>query len=415
MRRALDIAFKDLLIWLRDPSALGILVGMPGILIFILGSALGGLTSGGGTQIKVAVVNLDSRVAVVAHADDQAAKLEDAIVSSDRIKALFDIRRTRDLEVVKLQVASGELAAALVIPKGFGSALGDGRPVKLIVLTDPGSATAAGIWESVVRAVATRYSAASVVVRTTMEAAQNSHSPALSQPGGAQQMAGFAVMQGSRDDALDGVTVEDVVASGNVKLTSLDYYSLSMTAMFLMFGAMYGAFSWMRERREQTMARMLASPTPRSAVVGGKMLGVFVLGMLQFLALYVFTRFVLGVQWGASTEATLLVAVAEIAAVTGLSSLISGVAKSERAVGAIGPLVVQIQALMGGAFFPIAILPPWLQFVRYLSVVGWTMEGWRRVQVVGVGIPGVIGPVVALFAFAIVFYSFGVWRTGAQS
>jgi len=178
---------------------------------------------------------------------------------------------------------------------------------------------------------------------------------------------------------------------------------------------MYGAYSTIRERREQTMARMLASPTPRNVVVAGKMLGVFVLGAAQFLALYLFTRGVLHVQWGTQPLASLAVGCAEIAAVTGLSTLISSLAKSERGVGAIGPLTVQVQALVGGAFFPITILPAWLQWMRYLSVVGWAIEGWRRVQIEGAGVSGVLGPIAALLAFAIVFYAFGVWRAEARA
>jgi len=415
MRRAFYIAMKDLRIWARDPSALGILIAMPAILIIILGSALGGLTNGGGdTHIRVAIVNLDTRILNHARSDDQAGKLEDAITGADRIKALFDIERSRDLAGIRARVASGELAAALVIPKGFGAALGDGRAVDLQILTDPGSGTAAGIWESVVKAVATRYSAVTIVVRTTMEAAQNSDSPALSSAGGAGEIAGLAVTQAAKDNALDAVTVDDTVASGNVKVTSLDYYALSMTAMFLMFGAMYGAFSTIRERQEQTMSRMLASPAPRTAVVGGKMMGVFALGLAQFVALYLFTRFVLHVQWGGSPAATLLVACAQIAAVTGLATLIAAVARTSRGVGAIGPLLVQIQALVGGAFFPVTVLPTWLQWIRYLSVVGWAIEGWHRIQVEGAGVTGVLGPVAALLAFAVAFYAFGVWRAGAE-
>ena len=93
MRRAFDIAFKDLRIWMRDPSAMGILLGMPAILILILGSALGGLTSGGNTRIAVAIVNLDTRAAAIARTGE-AAKLEDAILDSKRIRSLFQIAAT---------------------------------------------------------------------------------------------------------------------------------------------------------------------------------------------------------------------------------------------------------------------------------------------------------------------------------
>ena len=123
----------------------------------------------------------------------------------------------------------------------------------------------------------------------------------------------------------------------------------------------------------------------------------------------------LGVQWGASPVATLMVAFAEVAAVTGLATLIASIAKSERGVGGIGPVVVQIQALVGGAFFPVTILPSWLQWVRFLSVVGWAIEGWRRVQVEGLGVAGVLQPVAVMCGFAVVFYAFGVWRAEARA
>ena len=413
MRRAFDIAFKDLRVWARDPAAMGILLGMPAILILILGSALGGIMSGGGSRISVAIVNLDSRILPIARPDDQAAKLEDALTGSSRLKALFVMQRTHDLARVEQRIANGELSAALVIPKGFGADLA-ASDATLLVLKDPGAGIAAGIWESVVKAVATRYSAVLVVAKTTTQAAQDARSPALSRPGGLSALVGMAIARGARDDALDAVKIDETTVSGSTKVSSLDYYSLSMTAMFLMFGAMFGAFSTINERREQTMDRMLASPTPKASVVGGKMLGVFLLGMVQFVALYVFTRFMLHVEWGANPLATFMVGSGEVAAVTGLATLIASLARTARAAGGIGPLLVQIQALVGGAFFPVTILPPWIQPIRYLSIVGWTMEGWRRVQVLGHGVSAVLVPTLALLAFSAVFFAFGVWRAEAR-
>lgn len=411
MGRALDIALKDLRVWMRDPSAMGILLGMPALLIVILGAALGGIMSGGGASVPVAIVNLDSRPFAVV--EDQAAQLESSLTSAKRIKALFAMERTRDLKGVERRVANGDLAAALVIPKGFSDALGQGS-VKLEVLVDPGSQVAAGIWESIVRSVAVRYSTVVVVVRTAMQVAQRTNSPALSQGGGSGAILGYAIAEGSRDDVFDSVKVTDTVAAAGVKVGALDYYSLSMTAMFLMFGAMFGAFSTIAERAQQTMARMLASPTSSESIVGGKMMGIFVLGTVQFVVLYLFTRYGLRVWWGESALATILVALAEVAAVTGLATFITAIAKTERAIGGIAPVFIQIQAAIGGAFFSIEILPEWIQPIKYLSLVGWAMEGWRAVQVEGAGVAGVMVPVAALLGFAVAFYSFGVWRMRAE-
>ena len=56
--RWLDIGLKDVRVTLRDRGALGILLGMPMLLIVILGSALGNISSNV-SKIPVAIVNED--------------------------------------------------------------------------------------------------------------------------------------------------------------------------------------------------------------------------------------------------------------------------------------------------------------------------------------------------------------------
>jgi len=207
------------------------------------------------------------------------------------------------------------------------------------------------------------------------------------------------------------VTIDVIEAKKDVKaITALDYYSLSMTSMFLLFGAMFGSFSFITERREQTMSRLLSTPTPRSSFVGGKMLGIMLLGLIQFGVLYVYTSTIMQVNWGESVTGTWLVASAEVAAATGLAVLIASLAKTERGAGGIGPLVIQLMALTGGAFFQLSVLPPWLQPVRYFSVVGWALVGFQKVQLEGAGPADLLVELGALLAFAVVFFGIGVWR-----
>jgi len=410
MGRMWHIAFKDVLVWVRDPAALGVLLGMPIVLIFILGSALGAATDGGG--IKVAVVDQSRANATAAGIDHPPSdELVTTLLESERLNELFAIRVLQSEKVARQQVREGEIVAALLIPPGFDEDVASGREIDLIVLKDPGSEMAAGIWETVVRSLAAQYSAASVSVQTVIETVRRGNPAAYAAAGGS--LVGRAVEAVTREDALDGVKVVDDRATGVAHVTAIDYYGLSMVSMFLMFGAMFGAFSTIRENREQTMNRMLASPSPRWVIVAGKMFSVFLLGMSQFAVLYVFTRFVFGVQWGADWFATVVVAAAEMLAVTGLATLIASFARSERAAGGIGPLVVQIQALIGGAFFTITVLPEWVQPIRYFSVIGWAMEGFSAIQIRGAGLGGVMTPVGALLAISAVLFAVGVWRTEA--
>lgn len=409
MVRSWHIALKDLRVWMRDPSALGVLLAMPVVLILILGSALGGAME---SNIKVGIVD-QSRGHTTATGTTRppSDELVEAMLTSERLAELFDMEVLSSEKIARQQVRDGRIVAALVIPARFDEDVAGGRAVNLIVLKDPGSELASGVWESVVNALATQYSAASVSVQTVLQTVQRGNPTALSAGGGA--LIGRAVEAVTAEGSLDGVSVVDSRMSGVVSVSPIDYYGLSMVSMFLMFGAMFGAFSTIRENREQTMNRMLSTPTPRSHIVAGKMLSVFALGIVQFLVLYVFTRFAFRVQWGGNVIATFVVAAAEVLAVTGLATLIASFARTERAAGGIGPLVVQIQALLGGAFFTIQALPEWVQPVRYLSVVGWTMEAWSAIQVRGAGLADVWVSVAALVGIAGVLFVVGVWRTEA--
>lgn len=411
MLRAAHIALKDLLVWMRDPSAMGILLGMPVVLILILGSALGGVADGGGS-IKVAVVDLSrGKTSAAGSAKPPSDELVDGLLASERLGEMFEIRRLQSERAAREQVRDGLIVAAIVVPAGFDEDVASGRETDLIVLKDPASDLAAGIWESVVHSMATQFSAASVSVQTVVQTVQRGNPAAFAT--GAGTLVASAVEEVTRDGALDEVEVVDDASTEVTHVTAIDYYGLSMVSMFLMFGAMFGAFSTIKENREQTLNRMLATPTPRVQIVGGKMLSVFALGMAQFGVLYLFTRFVFGVEWGANALATVVVAAAEVLAVTGLATLIASVARTERAAGGIGPLVVQVQALIGGAFFTIAALPEWVQPIRYLSVVGWTMEAWTAIQVRGAGLGDILVPVAALLAMSAALFAVGVWRTEA--
>lgn len=411
MPKLLTISVKDVKTWLRDPSALGVLLAMPVVLILILGSAMGGLGGGDGGMVgQVVVVNLDT-APVAEGGNDVSSEIAAMLADSEQIAEIFEVSMRKDAEEVRTEVEKGDLIAALIIPEGFNDAVGKAEPVELEVIKDPGSELSANIWESIVRSVAIDMSRVSVIAQTSGSAAGRAAQEQGIPSEAAQAVIGSAIAAATAEDAKPPVTVKVVKAKKDLKaITPLDYYSLSMTSMFLLFGAMFGAFSFITERREQTMSRLLATPTPRSSFVGGKMLGIVLLGLIQFGVLYAYTSMMMRVNWGESVLGTWLIAFGEIAAATGLAVLIASLAKTERGAGGIGPLVIQIMALTGGAFFQLSVLPPWLQPIRYISVVGWALQGFQKVQLEGAGPAEIMPELAALFAFAIVFFGIGVWR-----
>lgn len=414
MRRLLHIAAKDVLIWVRDISALAILLGMPVVLIVILGSALGG-QAGSEANIPVVVVDLD-RPAPSPAGDGKTdgERLVEALTGSKRMRGLFDVTESDDAGAARRRVADGDYAALLVIPEEFSTSLAAGEPTGLEVVGDPGQELSSDIFASVVRSFAARYSSASVSVKTVMAATAQSDPALLGDPTAVASLQRAAIGRATAAGALESVSVREAHVKGASEFDPLDYYALAMTAMFLMFGAMFGAFSLIKERREQTLPRLLATPASGMSVTGGKMLGIFLLGIAQFAVLYLFTTFVLGVDWGGDVAAVFAIAAGELIAVTGLAMVIGSLAKTERGAGGIGPLVIQIQALFGGSFFPVGILPEWMRPIRFVSVSGWALEGWETVRLEGGGLVDVLVPIAAMCGFALLFFALSAALMGRR-
>lgn len=413
MPKFLTVAFKDLRVLSRDIAAVGVMLGMPMILILILGSAFGGLAGESGFNAHAAIVNLDSGGAGAAGeqsgtATDVGAEIVTGLVDNEAIADIFEIEERDDADAVRAEVERGDIVAALIIPEDFTDSVNAGDPVELEVLKDPGSELAANIWESIVRSIGADISRISVIAQTAGQtAAELRLEPQL--VGATVQS---AVEQASAQDSERPIQVTQTsrTTPTDTQVVGMDFYAVSMTSMFLVFGAMFGAFAFITERREQTLMRLLTTPTSRSAVIGGKMLGIWVVGLLQFTVLYGFTSLAFGVDWGDDPVATFTVAGTMLVAVTGLAVLIASIAKTERGAGGFGSLIVQLMALIGGVFFPISILPEWLQPIRYASIMGWGMEGIQDVQMHGAGLGDLIVPILALMGMGIAFFAFGIWR-----
>lgn len=392
MGTLLPIAGKDAKIIGRDRAALLVMLAMPLALIFILGSALGSTAE---FDAKVAIVNLDS--------GDTGALFVEGLTEAEGLDKIFDIEIRDDAEEVRRDVEKGNLTAALVIPVDLTEKIAAAEPISLEVLQDPGSQITGGVWAGVIRAAVSNASAQIIVGRTVAEAMQNSggaSSPPGTTSGGAT---------GAEAVTLDIVKVVEVEAETEKRVSMISYYAAGMTGMFLLFGSMFGAFSFVKERREQTLARMLVSPAPKAAIVGGKSFGILMLAAGQFIILLVGTTLLFGVDWGENTFATVAIGLAEGVAAAGFAMTLAALGKTERAIGGLGPALIMLFAATGGSMIPAEFLPSWLLPVQYISPPYWAVNGFLEVMR-GADLSDVLLNIVVLLVIGLVLFLFGVWR-----
>jgi ABC-2 type transport system permease protein len=393
--RAWHIGMKDMTVTLRDKSALLILLAMPMVLILILGSALSDI-GGNLAQTQVAIVNQDK--------GEVGAQVTDAFFTDSKVTELFEARRMRDPAEARDLVARGDLAGALVVPPDFSKKLNAGRPVKLTVYTDPGREISSAVFRGIAGAMSAQVSAASVAVRTTVHYAPTD----VMTGGGIGPAIQRAVNSATSTEALSAVGVEERTAQRGREVPMVTYYAAGMSVMFMLFGSMFGAFSLARERADWTLPRILTAPVGKGDIIGGKAIGVYAVGLAQWVALYAFTL-VLGVKWGEDVFALWLIALAMIGATTGLAMLFATVGTSVRAVSGVAPLAIQVFAIAGGSMFPVSAFPEWLKPLHYLTPNGWALDGILTV-VRGGTLFDVWPSVLVPLAMGAAFFAVGVWR-----
>ena len=237
-----------------------------------------------------------------------------------------------DPEAVDALVEAGTYDAVLILPAGLGEAVLAGEPTGLDVVgraTDPlGTAIAQSVGQGVAAELQT--------ARVTAVAAQD---------------AGLADVGAAIARAVDTpppLTVEQGQVTGTFSVMA--YFAPGMAMLFLFFVIGEGARSTVAERREGTLQRILAAPVTPSSVLLGKTVQVMVVGVVSMSAVWLVTWLAFGASWG-SPVGVLLVILAAVTAISGISLFITGLARTENQADALTTIVALLFAVAGGTFF----------------------------------------------------------------
>ncbi|MBI3287596.1 MAG: ABC transporter permease [Chloroflexi bacterium] len=167
-------------------------------------------------------------------------------------------------------------------------------------------------------------------------------------------------------------------------------------SIFLLTGV-----SFLRERAQGTMERLLATPISRAEIVLGYMLGFGVFALLQSAVILLFTIFVLRIHYvGNLALVFLLEAILTVGAVN-LGIFLSTYARTELQVVQFIPLVIVPQALLSGILLPVKDLPGFLQAIAYLMPLTYANRAMTGVMIKSFGLGQVAPDLAILLAFAV--------------
>jgi ABC-2 type transport system permease protein len=165
---------------------------------------------------------------------------------------------------------------------------------------------------------------------------------------------------------------------------TLDYFGagfIGLVVFFLVF--VITIVSFLRERSQGTLERLMASPLRRGEIVIGYMLGFGVLALVQSVEVLVFSLAVLKVH--NQGNVLLIFGIAALMAIgaVNLGIFLSMFARTEFQAVQFIPLVIVPQFILSGILFPVATEPKPLQVVSDVLPLTYAVSGLRDVMIKG--------------------------------
>ena len=196
---------------------------------------------------------------------------------------------------------------------------------------------------------------------------------------------------------------------GNGSRGVLDYFAPSIAVVFLFIGGGLGMRSLMLERSGGTLVRLAAAPIAPTRIVVGKMLAIFVTGLVSILVVWGATTFIFGADWGAPWG-VLLLSIGAAAAMCGLGSFLTSLARNEQEAFGVALIVGLFLSLVGGNLLPPGSLPEFLQIVSLGTPNGWALVGFGRLALLHESAGSVLGPFLVLCLIAVISFGLAMIR-----
>jgi ABC-2 type transport system permease protein len=173
-----------------------------------------------------------------------------------------------------------------------------------------------------------------------------------------------------------------------------------MTMFLLLVMFTTGGITLYQERSRGILRRLASSPMSRSSVVLGKTLARVAIGVEQIVVAMIAGAFLFKIDWGPHILIVIAVlfAYAVLAALGGM--LLGNFGKSEGQIVAIGVILSNGMAAVGGCMWPIEITPEWAQKVSLFLPTGWVMGAMHKLVSFGDSPFSILPHLTALVAAA---------------
>ncbi len=311
-----------------------------------------------------------------------------------------------DKAVFEAMLARSHRTLMLEIPEGFTDAIEAGEHTTLTVIYDPVSQLEdRQQLEGIIRGQATKLS----LTHLQEEALGQFGTLTTYAPDEVRDSVAEAADTPAEADQQAALRMETIFPSNYTLETTPDTFQQTIpgyTVMFVFFLIAYLNSSLRQERVLGTFRRLMSVPVDRGALLGGKLLNAFLVGVIQVGVMFTVGNLIFGLDLGSDWLALILLTFALVASATALGLVAAAVGLADNALTA--PLIAA--AVLSGCILPLDLLPSFVRTISNIFPHRWALAGYQNLMVRGQALPQVMPQILVLVGFTAVFFFIAVRR-----
>jgi len=403
LRHMIFIALKDLKLFATDRGALFFFVLFP-LLFITMFSLVGGEAED--PRLELHLVTMEAEDGLSHQIIGAMETKDESQLKPGEPKIVWD----RDYQEARQAVEDKELDGFVVFSQDFTEGVMMGYGAQLDVVADAEAIDTRAALNGLAHAIASRVGSQQVVTSATI---------------------GLLVEQGliSGDIADIGQTFQQLFSGEGSPVAAESFIEFKMEkvgeleaenpanwsltgylVMFVFFGAALTAESIVRERQNNTMERLLTGSVSREGILGGIFTGTTVKGLIQILIFWLVGILAFNADLGLAPAAVIILSILTVIVSSAFGIMLATLVKTQRSAGSIAVLTSLVLAPLGGCWWPLFILPKWMQALAKITPHGWANTGFNKLMLFGADFEAVVPEMLVLLGFAVVFGIIAIWR-----
>jgi len=398
------IAWKDLKLFATDRGALFFFILFPFLFITMF-SLMGGDSEDPRLELHLAT---QETAGGLSHQIIEAMETKnDSQLKPGEPKIVWD----KDYDEAFQKVEDKEIAGFLSFPADFTEGVLMGSGAQLEVVADAEAINTRAVLHGLASAIASRVGSQYVAANATIELLIEQ---GLIDPGDTAEIE--QVIQQLFLGRGGIATGESFIEFRTLKVGEMEAENASnwtlpgYLVMFVFFGAALGAETIVRERQNHTLERLLAGSVRRESILGGIFTGTAAKGLIQILLFWIVGILAFNTDLGLSPAAVIILSILMVIMSSAFAIMLATLVKTQRSAGSIAVLTSLVLAPLGGCWWPLFILPKWMQALAKITPHGWAMTGFNKLMLFGADFSAVVPEMLVLIGFAVVFGIIAVWR-----